>query len=178
MNLDLNTYLPSLDGNWKIKHNMVYYHKYVDIPVLSIKDNTIWVSLDRRIRKPIIKMVKHLMKLNVNFYFSTRIIIHQKEINKEDLQGIIETYLLALTDEVFFDEIFDTGFDYVENLTHFMTDYDCHSMFKEKFESIKKSYLVEYQDWYANKSYYKVKKEYIRDFIRTLEREIKLNMLI
>jgi len=178
MNLDLNTYLPSLDGNWKIKHNMVYYHKYVDIPVLSIKDNTIWVSLDRRIRKPIIKMVKHLMKLDVNFYFSTRIIIHQKEINKEDLQGIIETYLLALTDEVFFDEIFDTGFDYVENLTHFMTDYECHSLFKEKFESIKKIYLREYQNWYANKSYYKVKKEYIRDFIRTLEREIKLNMLI
>jgi hypothetical protein len=112
---------------------------------------------------------RDVVKLLVSLVFSE---------NKEDLQGIIETYLLALTDEVFFDEIFDTGFDYVENLTHFMTDYECHSLFKEKFESIKKIYLREYQNWYANKSYYKVKKEYIRDFIRTLEREIKLNMLI
>jgi len=178
MNSDLNIYLPNSEKNWSINHDMIYYHKYVYIPVLSIRDNTIWVSLDRRISKAIIKMVKHLMSLNVKFYFSTRITIHKKNIFEEELQDIIRTYLLALTDEIFFDEIFDSGFDYMQNLTDFMTHYDCHDLFKQPYENVKKDYLCEITDWYVNKTYFKIKKEYIRDFIRTLEREIKLNMLI
>jgi hypothetical protein len=157
---------------------MIYYHRYVDIPVLSIKDDVIWISLDRRITKAIIKMVKHLISLNVKFFFSTRIIIHNKQLYKEDLQSIIQSYLLALTDENFFDPIFDSGFDYIENLTDFMTQYDCHELFKEPYENVKKIYLREITDWYLNKTYFKIKKEYIRDFIRTLEREIKLNMFL
>ena len=46
--------------------------------------------------------------------------------------------MLALTDEIFFDKIFDLGFDYIQNLTQFMTDYDCHGQFKEPFEKVKK----------------------------------------
>ena len=178
MNLDLNIYLPNSDSNWKINHNMIYYHRYVDIPVLSIKDGVIWVSLDRRITKSIIKLIKHLSNLNVKFFLSIRTIIHNKNLHKEDLQSIIEAYLLALTDEVFFDSIFDSGFDYMQNLTDFMTQYDCHDLFKEPYENVKKAYLREITDWYAGTTYFKIKKEYIRDFIRTLEREIKLNMLI
>ena len=89
MNLDLNTYLPNQDGNWKIKHSMIYYHKYVDIPLLSIKDDVVWVSLDRRVTNVIIKLIKHLVSINVKFFLSTRIIIHNKNLHKEDLQSII-----------------------------------------------------------------------------------------
>lgn len=178
MNLDLNIYLPKSNTNWKINNNIIYYHKYIDIPVLSIKDDIIWISLDRRITRQIIIMVKHLMKLNCKFYFTKRTIVHNNEVYVEDLPNIIKTYLLALTDEIFFDKIFDIGFDYVENLTSFMTDFNCHELFKEPFEEIKNEYLPERTEWYTNKKYYKIKKEYIRDFISTLEREIKLNMFI
>lgn len=178
MTSDLNIFLPNSDRNWVIKNNIIYYHKYVDVAVLNIIDDIIWISLDRKIKKPIIKLIKHLTNLNVDFYFTTSFNIHNKQIYKEDLKDIIENYLLSLTDELFFDDIFDTGFDYVQNLTNFMTDYDCHGLFKEPFENIKKYYLSEKYDWYTNKKYYIVKKEYIRDFISTLEREIKLNMFL
>ena len=178
MTSDLNIFLPNSDRNWVIKNNIIYYHKYVDVAVLNIIDDIIWISLDRKIKKPIIKLIKHLTNLNVDFYFTTSFNIPNKQIYKEDLQDIIENYLLSLTDELFFDDIFDTGFDYVQNLTNFMTDYDCHGLFKEPFENIKKYYLSEKYDWYTNKKYYIVKKEYIRDFISTLEREIKLNMFL
>lgn len=178
MNLDLSIYLPTSNINWKISNNIIYYHKYVDIPVLSIKNEVIWVSLDRRITNPILDMVKHLMNNDIRFYFTKRTIIHNSDVFEEDLSDIIKTYLIALTDEKFFDLIFDIGFDYIENLTNFMIDYNCHELFKEPFEEIKGEYLPEMTEWYTNKKYYKIKKEYIRDFIATLEREIKLNMLI
>ena len=75
MNLDLNIYLPTSNTNWKINNNIIYYHKYVDIPVLSIKDEVVWVSLDRRITRPILIMVKHLMNSGTKFYFTKRTII-------------------------------------------------------------------------------------------------------
>ena len=178
MNLDLNIYLPTSNTNWKINNNIIYYHKYVDIPVLSIKDEVVWVSLDRRITRPILIMVKHLMNNGTKFYFTKRTIIQNNDVFEEDLSDIINAYLIALTDENFFDEIFDIGFDYIENLTSFMIDYNCHELFKEPFERIKNEYLLERTDWYTNTKFYKIDKEYIRDFISTLEREIKLNILI
>lgn len=178
MKLDLSIFLPNSDSNWIIKNNMIYYHKYADIPVLKIIDDVVWVSLDLKIKKQVIKMVKHLMMLNVVFYFTTCATIHQKFIYEEDLQDMIENYILALTDELFFDDIFNTGFDYVENLTNFMTDYDCHGLFKEPFEKVKRYYLTEREDWFINSRYFIIKKEYIRDFISTLEREIKLSMFL
>ncbi len=178
MNLDLNTYRPTSNINWKINNNIIYYHKYVDIAVLSIKDGVIWVSLDQRITRQVINMVEHLMKLDVKFYFTKRTIIHNNEVFEEDLNEIVKTYLIALTDEIFFDSIFDIGFDYIENLTNFMTEYNCHDLFKDPFEKVKNKYLLEITNWYTNTKYYKIEKEYIRDFIANLEREIKLNMLI
>lgn len=178
MNSDLNIYLPNSDSNWIVKNDIIYYHKYANIPVLKIIDDVVWISLDRKIKKPIIKLVKHLMKLNVVFYFTTCNLIYQNNVYSEGLSDMIENYLLALTDELFFDDIFDTGFDYVENLTNFMTTYDCHGLFKENYERIKSNYLLEKTDWYTSINYFLIKKEYIRDFISTLEREIKLNMFL
>ena len=118
------------------------------------------------------------MNNGTKFYFTKRTIIQNNDVFEEDLSDIINAYLIALTDENFFDEIFDIGFDYIENLTSFMIDYNCHELFKEPFERIKNEYLLERTDWYTNTKFYKIDKEYIRDFISTLEREIKLNILI
>ena len=180
MNLDLNTYLPNSDDRWIIKNNIIYFHKYVNIAVLTIKDDTVWISLDRRIPNIIIRMINHLTNIEVDFFLLTRDIIHNRNINREDLGSIIRNYLLALVDEEFFDRIFDeTKFDYIMNLTNFLTEYDCHGLFKEHFEKIKTDYLGEYMDWYQHGRMIPViKKEYIRDFIRALEREIKINLFI
>ena len=78
----------------------------------------------------------------------------------------------------FFDEIFDTGFDYVKNLTDFMTKFNCHDLFKDPYEWYKDRYLKEYYDWYSNEKYFLMEREDMRDFLRSLEREIKLNLFL
>lgn len=177
MHLDTNILLPNSDQNWLMKHNMIFYHKYVNIPVCKIQDDLIWVSLDLRVRNPVIKMIKHLLKLDVNFFLTNRVDFH-KNLPQEDLESIIINYLHAITDEDFFDKIFESGFDYVKNLTDFMTEFDCHGLMKDPYEYYKDKYLKEYYDWYTSESYYIMKREDMRDFLRTLEREIKLNLFL
>jgi hypothetical protein len=176
MNLDF--YLPNNSEDWIIKNNTIYYHRLVDIPILKERKGIVWVALDRRVRKQVLRLINHLVSNNVKFYLTTRFNISQKDIFKEDLVTIIENYILALTDEFFFDAVFDSKFDYVKNLTDFMTDYDCHKLFKSPYEKIKKAYLSEKTDWYTMRKYYLIKKEYIRDSIRTLEREIKISLFL
>lgn len=178
MNLDLNTFQPNLDQNWIIKNNIIYYHKYIDIPVLIVKDGVVWISLDFRVKNQIIKMVKHLLKIDVRFFFINRLLTFGKIIYKEDLYLIIKSYLISLTNEIFFDKIFETGFDYIKNILEFVSVYDCHGTLKECIEFVNKTYLKEYKDWFTNKTYYLIKKEYIRDYIKNIERNIKLEMLI
>jgi hypothetical protein len=158
---------------------MIFYHKYADILLLNIQPNDqVWVSLDRRVTKQVLKLIKHLIDIKVDFFMSSRMIIHQKEIYEGDLNDIIRNYLKSLTDEVFFDGIHDIGFDFLKNLSDFMSVYDCHSLLKEPFEKLKKQNLGKYYDWYTSKESYHLKREEMRDFIATLEREIKLNILI
>jgi len=177
MNSNLTQYIPDNNCNWSIKNNTIYYHRLADIPILKVKKDVIWVALDRRIRKQVIKLIRHLVNNNFKFYLTTRFNIYEKEIFKEDLGPIIKNYITALTDEIFFDEIFNTKFDYIQNLTDFMTDYDCHNLFKDIFEKVKSTYLSEKTDWFTLNKYFLVKKEYIRDFIRSIDREIKINLL-
>ena len=146
--------------------------------MLNIVDDVIWVSLDRRVTRQVIRLIKHLIKLEVKFYLTTRLIIHHKCIYEEDLKLIIENYLRAVTDEVFFDGIFDIGFDHIKNLTDFMIEYDCLSLFKEACDPIRTHFLGKWTDYYTNIDYHIIKREDIRDFLRTLERELKLSLLI
>jgi hypothetical protein len=178
MSLDLNIYLPNTNENWKIRGNSIFYRKYADILLLNIdRDGQIWVSLDRRITKQVLILIKHLVNNNVDFFLTSRMIIHKKEIDTNDINFIISNYLKSLTDEVFFDGINNIGFDYLKNLSDFMTVYNCHSMLKEPFDKLKKS-CGTYYDWYTKKTRRKIEREDMEDFIMSLEREIKLNILI
>lgn len=177
MHLDINTFLPNSDQSWIIKHNMIYYHKYALIPVLKIQDDFAWISLDLRIRNPVVKMISHLNKLGVKFFLTSRQDFHKK-LPQDNLEGIIINYLNAITDEEFFDSIFNTDFDYVENLTNFMTQFNCHGLMKEPYEYYKDKYLKTYFDWYTSQEHYIMTRSDMRDFLRTLEREIKLNLFL
>jgi hypothetical protein len=176
--IDLESLVPNTNPNWIVSKNMIYYFKYCRIPMLNIIEDTIWVSLDRRVTKQVLRLVKHLVNLDLKFYLTTRLVVHQKVVYEDDLKSIVENYIRAITDETFFDGVFDMGFDHIKNLTDFMTEYDCHGLFKEAYEPVKKHYLSKWTDYYTNTDYFILKREDIRDFIRTLERELKLSLLI
>ena len=157
---------------------MIYYHKYVDIPLVSFTDDDIWICLDRRITKQVLKLIKHFITNNIDFLLTNRMVIW-RDIKEDDLPIILENYLRALSDEIFFDSIFDMGFDYIRNFTHFMIKYKCLDQLSETFDKImRKHYMKEKTDWWTGSVYYLIKREDIRDFLSTLEREIKLNILI
>ncbi len=174
--IEIETLIPNFNENWKVKHDMIYFHKYADILLLRKYEDDYFISLDRRVRNQVLSLISHLHNNDIDFFLSTRIDFHKDPTARKSL--IIQNYLNALCDDIFFDNIFDIGFDYVGNLTKFMTKFDCHDMFKEPFEKIKKYYLKENTDWYTNRKYYILEREDMRDFIRTLEREIKLSLLL
>lgn len=157
---------------------MIYYHKIADIPVLSFTDNHVWVSLDLRVHKQVIKMIKHLMKLDVSFFLTNRFFIW-RNLYEVDLPVIIESYLRALSNADFFDDIFEIGFDYIKNLTDFMLCYQCLDKLGSVFDNIvRKYYLVGETDFWNGSIFYRIKREDIREFLSGLERDIKLNILI
>lgn len=175
--MDINNLIPENNDKWYVKHNTVYFIKYGSIPVLKKIDGVFYVSLDCRITKKVIKIIKHLTDRNIPFFLCDRMTISEKHIHIEDKSNIIKNYLLALNDEVFFKFIQTSDFDYIRNITNFLNLYDCHSTFKTIYDHLKVHHFEKvWMDWYNKREYYTVKNENIRDFYSILERQIKLSL--
>jgi hypothetical protein len=155
---------------------MIYYFNKVNIRLLEIIDGDVWVIIDLRAKTNLIKLLKYLLKNKIYFYFGSPKITGV--ICKEDLSLIIDQYLSILKDKDMFDLIINSEFDYIKNLINFMNDYDCHTLFKSIYSHFKSECLKIRHSWPYNEDYYLVKEEYIRDYISSLEREIKLYMLL
>lgn len=177
--MNLNDLIPNNDQNWSIKNNMIYYHNYCDIPVLQKRGGEIWIILDRRVTRNILKLTKHLIKLDIRFFYSSKVLNHNQDLTTPESKAeIIRNYLHALTNVQFFDNISKTGIDYIGNLTEYINKNGCWDIFKEEFEIIKKDANRKHWDYLSGKQIYEIKREDIRDFIANIEREIKLNMFL
>jgi hypothetical protein len=86
---------------------------------------------------------------------------------------------MCIEEDKFFDLIVSGRFDYIEILTKFLNLYDCHTNFKEVYEKLKSSHFERsWMDWFANKNYFVVKREDVREYYQTIEREIKLSVFL
>lgn len=175
--MDIEKLIPESNNNWYVNHNTIYFIKNGSIPILRKIDGVYYVSLDLRVTNRVIKIIKHLTYLRVNFHLCDRNTISEKHIYNEDIERIIKNYILALTNEVFFRFIQDSEFDYIRNLTEFLNLYDCHSKFKYIYDYLKvQTFEKVWMDWYTRTEHYNVKNEEIRYFYSILERQIKLNL--
>ena len=175
--MDIDKFIPDNSENWIIKHNTIYFKKYGLIPILKKIDGHTFISLDRRITKPVIKIAKKLSKMEEPFFFCDRNTICEKNIHIEDINNIVRNYVIAISDETFFKFIANSDFDYINNLASFLTTYDCHRTFKAVYDYQKHNlFHKKWIDWYSNKDYWQVKNEEIRDYYSILERQIKLNI--
>lgn len=175
---NISQLVPDQNPNWTVRNGMIYYRKLCDIAVLSEMDGVIWISLDRRITKRIVRIISHLIGMGVPFFLTHRFIVHKDRIDSEDLRTIISNYFSAITDPVFFDSFNEMGFDYVRNITDFMVRYECLDQMGPIFEKVKSHYFRTWTDWYSGEVYYYLDREDIRDFLSSLDREIKLSLLI
>lgn len=175
--MDIERFIPESNPNWVVKHNTLYYKKGGLIPVLKKIDGNYFVSLDRRLTKKVIKVIRNLQETGLIFYLCDRMTIAEKHIYNEDIERIIRNYLLAISDENFFHYIQNSNFDYIENLTNFLNLYDCHRIFKKVYNQLMYGHFLRVSvDWYTRNTYHEVKNEEIRDYYQILERQIKLNI--
>ena len=177
--MDIRGIIPNKDKNWEIRNNILYYRKYGMIPLANIIDDELYICLDRRCVKPFISLIMYCENEKIDYLFCDRTTITEKHIYNENLQSIISNTLMCIEEDKFFDLIVSGRFDYIEILTRFLNLYDCHTNFKEVYEKLKSSHFERsWMDWFANKNYFVVKREDVREYYQTIEREIKLSVFL
>jgi hypothetical protein len=175
--MDIEKFIPDVNPNWVVRHDILYYKKGGLIPILKKIDGNYFVSLDRRATKKVTKLMKKLQDMGIIFYLCDRMTIVEKHIYNQDIERIIRNYLLGLSDENFFNYIQNSNFDYIQNLTDFLNMYDCHRLFKKVYDSLLHGHFAKVtMDWYTRTKYNIVENVEIRDFYQILERQIKLNI--
>lgn len=177
--MNLESLIPNNDRSWVIKNNMIYYHHYCYIALLQKRNNFIWVILDKRCPRQVLKIVSHLIKSGIKFYFNSKALSNKKNIDDDYSKSeIIYAYLYALESSTIFDGFDSIGFDYVENLKDYIVEYECMSIFNDVYLYYKDRFMKKEIDWYSNTDRYIVERDDIREFLCSVDRQIKLSMFL
>lgn len=176
--MDIRGIIPN-NKNWEVKNNILYHRKYGMIPLANIIDDELYICLDRRCVKAFMDLIMYCESQNIEYLFCDRTTITEKHIYNENLEIIISNTLMCIEEDKFFDGIIDVRFDYIEILTRFLDLYDCHVTFKEVYETLKASHFEKHwMDWFTNIGHFVVKREDIREYYQTIERQIKLTLFL
>jgi hypothetical protein len=177
--MDLNSLIPDIssDSSWSIKGRFLMFRKYENIPTCYIDDNVVYVFLDNRIKNPIIKLVKHLMRINCEFYFTSPIFSHPSYKGLElDRDKIINHYLFSYVQYGFFKGFNKIEFDLIKNLVDWCIKEDCVDLIRPIYDELDHKINSFYYDWYTNQRVYEYSEE-IRNDYKTLYREIQINII-
>lgn len=175
--MNLLKIIPNND-RWIISKNIVYIDYIAKIPILVKNGDDVWVYLDIKIAKYVLQLVKILEKNKINFLFKSTRIFFDHKFSEEEFHKInISQYIKNIADPIFFDGFNKIKFDYTNNLSKYLVKYECYDEFKEIYNNQKKNILKKGRDYWTNKETFYTKREDIRDYIGSLEREIKINLL-
>ena len=174
--MELNDLIPNSNKSWVIKGKFIMFKKVEHIPVCFIEDNIIYVLLDAKIHNPILKITKHLMELEHEFYFTTPLLSIPKGFDNIN-SLIIENYFNNYSNKYFFRGFNDIGFDLIYNMVKWTEKEDCFDLVKEIYDKIEKKVNREYNDWYANRKYYEYDED-IRESFRGLYRDIQISKIL
>lgn len=175
--MELNSLIPDNHVSWLVKGRFLMFRKYENIPTCYIDNGLVYVFLDNRIINPIIKLVKHLMKINCEFYFTSPIFSHPSYRDQElDKEKIINHYLFSYIQDGFFKGFKKIDFNLIENLVHWCAKQDCIDLIKPVYKELENKVDSFYYDWYSNKRVYEYDED-IRNDYKTLYREIQINII-
>ena len=174
--MGLNNLILDNSGNWLVKGKFLMYKKYVNIPICFIEDDVYYVFLDVKLPKQVLKLTKELMKMNVEFYFTTPEYSNPKTKLNHNL--VISQYLFAYSRPQYFYGFDKIGFDLIRNFTHWMEKEKCFHLLKENYDSIlKKVVNRNWYDYYSNTHIYDCELD-IREEFSVLYRDIQINRII
>lgn len=174
--MELSDFIPDGSAAWKVGKNQLTYKKYVNIPICYIEDDVVYVYLDKRIVKPVLKITKRLVELNVEFYFTTPELSNPKGL-EDHKNAIIHHYFRSYIQKEFFKGFEDIQFDLIHNLTKWCNKEECFQLIKENYASVKKIVNREDYDYFSNIKKYEYPQE-IRDDFDRVYREIQINQIL
>jgi hypothetical protein len=174
--MELDKLIPINNINWIVKGKFVMFRKYEHIPVCFVEDDIIYVFLDTKIPKQIIKITQHLIKLGVNFYFTTPELSNPKGIIDFENE-VVKHYLISYTQKEFFYGFREIEFDLIHNMVKWTEKENCFELVKNIYESVNKTVSRKHFDYYTNKEWFDYDKE-IRDDFQSLYRDIQISKIL
>jgi hypothetical protein len=169
---------PTVGCDWEIRNDFLMYKHYEYIPVAYIEDDIVYVFLDNKIPRQMLKLVKWLIKYDYKFYFTSPALSNPKGIYEEELNPtIIKHYLYCYIQPTFYDGFRKIDFDLIENMVEWCVKEDCCDLIKECYDFILKLVNRSDHDYYSNKKTFEYKDE-IREDYKTLYRDIQINMIL
>lgn len=176
--MNLESIIPK-NKNFFLKKDIIYVNNIVDIPICFFRDDILWVFLDSKIIKHVLILIEHLSKNNINFYFRCpSAFFSHKFSNEEFHKKNIDSYLSHISTEKVFYGVYKIGFDFTGNLTKYLVEFEMFEIFKECFTKFKKHSSGHWIDYLSNTKIFNVKDPLIREYALSLERDIKISLLL
>lgn len=175
--MDLQRLIPN-DDKWILSNNIIYIKYISKIPLLIKRGDDIFIYFDVKIAKYVIKMVKILIDNNINFLFMSTLIFFEHKFSEGDFHSInIRQYIKNICNEKFFDGFKKIDFDFTNNLTNYLKKYNCHNEFSNVYKKQSLYLSGKEYDYWSQIEIYRVKRTDIRDYVLSLEREVKINLI-
>lgn len=174
--MELDKVIPDNSKNWIIRGEFLFFEKIHLIPLCTIIDDIYYVMLDARLHNQVLKLAKNLMKMNVEFYFTTPLISNPAGVDNLNSK-VIETYIHSWTNKYFFRGFKKIDFDLIHNMVKWTEKENCFDLVKDIYDRYEKIVSQEYYDYYANRKFYSYDEE-IRESFKGLYRDIQISKLL
>ena len=135
--MELSDLIPDNNKSWIIKGKYLMFKKYEHVPVCFIENDIIYVFLDAKVHNAILKITKHLMCLEHEFYFTTPLLSIPKRIENLN-KMVIENYFNNYSNKYFFRGFNDIEFDLIYNMIKWTEKENCFDLVKESYDKIEK----------------------------------------
>lgn len=174
--MDLNSLIPDNNNSWVVRGRFLMFKKIEHLPVCYIEEGIVYVFLDARILKHIIKITKHLISLGVEFYFTTPEASNPGGVEDYN-EKVIYHYLISYARDKFFYGFKEIDFDLVDNLIKWSDRENCFNLVKDVYNRVLKKVTHQSWDYYSNKKHYDYCQE-IREEFQSLYRHILISKII
>jgi hypothetical protein len=175
--MDLDSIIPN-NSEWKVSKNRIFKKNIAWIPVFDVvEDNLIYIFLDIRMSKDILKVVKNLQKTDIEFYFISPLFADpgfRGDFNEVNINNYLKDY----SKSQFYDGFDKIEFDFIGNLIEYCKKENCIELVKDIYLEVNKDVQNKFWDHYANKQYFKTKREDIRETFNQLYRDIQLQQIL
>jgi hypothetical protein len=162
--------------DWIVKGDYLMYKKLEHLPAAFIEDDIVYIFLDNRIPRQIVKLVKWVMKFGCDFYLVSPEM--SSPSNNVDEEKIILHYLYSYSQEHFFYGFRNIDFDLINNMVQWCKREKCVRLIKDCYDTINKKVQSQNYDYWSNKKVYEYENSEIRQDFTTLYRDIQINQIL